>query len=375
MRTKKALLYIVLAALLALMVKYSGELLNFAALLASVLTPLVIGCVMAYILNLLVVKIEALSVFKDTSSPIYKFRRAIGILASFIIIAAVIFLLIKIIIPQLGDALRLIVSEIPPAINRFIDWIHAKEIDLPQLEELLGSLDLSWSKISSYLISGVNDIFSSAFYILSSFGGIVVNVVIALIFALYILAGKEKLAAQFKALADTYLKERSRARLMYVLSTLNDTFSKFIIGQFTEAVILGVLCIAGMWIFRFPYAAMIGTLIGATALLPIVGAYIGGFVGFIMIVTVSPIKAVAFIVFLVILQQLEGNLIYPRVVGSSIGLPGIWVLAAVTVGGGLWGIGGMLIAVPTAATVYKLLKNDVAKKQAALSSPSSTDTN
>lgn len=375
MRTKKALLYIVLAALLALMVKYSGELLNFAALLASVLTPLVIGCVMAYILNLLVVKIEALSVFKDTSSPLYKFRRAIGILASFIIIAAVIFLLIKIIIPQLGDALRLIVSEIPPAINRFIDWIHAKEIDLPQLEELLGSLDLSWSKISSYLISGVNDIFSSAFYILSSFGGIVVNVVIALIFALYILAGKEKLAAQFKALADTYLKERSRARLMYVLSTLNDTFSKFIIGQFTEAVILGVLCIAGMWIFRFPYAAMIGTLIGATALLPIVGAYIGGFVGFIMIVTVSPIKAVAFIVFLVILQQLEGNLIYPRVVGSSIGLPGIWVLAAVTVGGGLWGIGGMLIAVPTAATVYKLLKNDLAKKQAALSSPSSTDTN
>ena len=375
MRTKKALLYVLLAALLALMVKYSGELLNFAALLASVLTPLVIGCVMAYILNLLVVKIEALSVFKDTSSPIYKFRRAIGILASFIIIAAVIFLLIKIIIPQLGDALRLIVSEIPPAINRFIDWIHAKEIDLPQLEELLGSLDLSWSKISSYLISGVNDIFSSAFYILSSFGGIVVNVVIALIFALYILAGKEKLAAQFKALADTYLKERSRARLMYVLSTLNDTFSKFIIGQFTEAVILGVLCIAGMWIFRFPYAAMIGTLIGATALLPIVGAYIGGFVGFIMIVTVSPIKAVAFIVFLVILQQLEGNLIYPRVVGSSIGLPGIWVLAAVTVGGGLWGIGGMLIAVPTAATVYKLLKNDLAKKQAALSSPSSTDTN
>lgn len=375
MRTKKALLYIVLAALLALMVKYSGKLLNFAALLASVLTPLVIGCVMAYILNLLVVKIEALSVFKDTSSPLYKFRRAIGILASFIIIAAVIFLLIKIIIPQLGDALRLIVSEIPPAINRFIDWIHAKEIDLPQLEELLGSLDLSWSKISSYLISGVNDIFSSAFYILSSFGGIVVNVVIALIFALYILAGKEKLAAQFKALADTYLKERSRARLMYVLSTLNDTFSKFIIGQFTEAVILGVLCIAGMWIFRFPYAAMIGTLIGATALLPIVGAYIGGFVGFIMIVTVSPIKAVAFIVFLVILQQLEGNLIYPRVVGSSIGLPGIWVLAAVTVGGGLWGIGGMLIAVPTAATVYKLLKNDVAKKQAALSSPSSTDIN
>ena len=374
MQNKKPLFYLIVAALLALAIKYSSSIFDSASLILSVLMPLIIGCIIAYILNILVVKIESLPIFKNTSSPVYKARRAISILASLLIIALVIVLLVKTIIPQLGSALSLIISEIPPAISRFIDWIHSKNVEIPQLEEWLASLDINWQKISSYIISGANSLFTSAFSLLSSFGGIVVNLVIALIFALYILAGKERLARQFKSLADVYLKDKARGRLMYFLATAHDTFTKFIVGQFTEAIILGVLCIVGMWIFRFPYAAMIGTLIGATALLPIVGAYIGAFVGFFMIVTVSPIKAFAFIFFIVILQQLEGNLIYPRVVGSSIGLPGIWVLAAVTVGGGLWGIGGMLIAVPTAATIYKLIKKDVDKKQtAALSVPSNNE--
>lgn len=368
MQNKKILFYLITAALLALAVKYSGSILGFASLLLSVLTPLIIGCVIAYILNILVVKIESLPFIKG-SSRLYKFRRAISIPASLLIIALVIVLLIKIIIPQLGSALSLMVSEIPPAISRFIEWIHSHNTDLPQLEEWLSSLDLNWPKISSYIVTAINSIFESAFSIISIFGGAVVNLVIAIIFALYILAGKEKLARQFKALADTYLKEKTKNRLIYVISTAHDTFTKFIVGQVTEAVILGVLCIIGMLIFRFPYAVMIGTLVGATALLPIVGAYIGACVGFIMIVTVNPIQAFAFIIFIIVLQQLEGNLIYPRVVGSSIGLPGIWVLAAVTAGGGLWGIGGMLIAVPTAAAIYKLIKRDVAKKQAPALAP------
>ncbi len=373
MQNKKILFYLITAALLALAVKYSGSILGFASLLLSVLTPLIIGCVIAYILNILVVKIESLPFIKG-SSRLYKFRRAISIPASLLIIALVIVLLIKIIIPQLGSALSLMISEIPPAISRFIDWIHSNNTEFPQLEEWLSSLDLNWPKISSYIITAINSIFESAFTIISILGGAVVNLVIALIFSLYVLAGKEKLARQFKALADTYLKEKTRNRLIYVISTAHDTFTKFIVGQVTEAVILGVLCIIGMLIFRFPYAAMIGTLVGATALLPIVGAYIGACVGFIMIVTVNPIQAFAFIIFIIVLQQLEGNLIYPRVVGSSIGLPGIWVLAAVTAGGGLWGIGGMLIAVPTAATIYKLIKRDVAKKQASALTPATDKT-
>ena len=143
---------------------------------------------------------------------------------------------------------------------------------------------------------------------------------------------------------------------------MNDSFHRFIVGQCTEAVVLGVLCIIGMWIFRFPYAMMIGVLIGFTALIPIAGAYIGAGVGAFMILTESPLKSLLFLVFIVILQQLEGNLIYPRVVGSSIGLPGIWVLAAITIGGGLMGIPGMLLAVPIMATLYRLLRDDMHKR-------------
>ncbi len=147
-----------------------------------------------------------------------------------------------------------------------------------------------------------------------------------------------------------------------MLRVANESFSSFIVGQCTEAVILGVLCTIGMIIFRFPYATMTGAVVGATALIPIVGAYIGAGIGAFMILTVDPMKALFFLIFLLILQQIEGNFIYPKVVGTSIGLPAIWVLAAVLVGGGLFGILGMLVGVPLAATVYKLLKNRVAQK-------------
>ena len=150
-------------------------------------------------------------------------------------------------------------------------------------------------------------------------------------------------------------------KITYVLSILNDCFRKYIVGQCTEAVILGLLCIIGMLILQLPYATMIGALIALTALIPVAGAYIGAVVGAFMILTVSPIKALIFLIFLVILQQFEGNIIYPKVVGSSLGLPGIWVLAAITVGGGIMGIFGMLIGVPIVAAIYRIVKNDVNK--------------
>ena len=183
-----------------------------------------------------------------------------------------------------------------------------------------------------------------------------------LIFAVYILFNKEKLASQADRLMRSYMKPKSEERFRYFCATADKCFSSFIVGQCTEAVILGLLCAIGMAILRIPYASTIGTLIGATALIPIVGAYIGAAVGALMIVVVDPIKALWFLIFLVILQQVEGNVIYPKVVGSSVGLPGMWVLAAVTVGGGLGGIGGMLLGVPAAATVYKLLENDVHRR-------------
>ena len=159
-----------------------------------------------------------------------------------------------------------------------------------------------------------------------------------------------------------YLKPSFIKTLNHIIYTADNCFKSFITGQCVEAVILGILCTVGMLVLRFPYAPMVGTFIGATALIPMVGAYIGAIVGGFMIFTVSPVKALGFLIFIVVLQQIEGNLIYPKVVGSSIGLPGMWVLTAVTVGGGLAGIPGMLFGVPLAATLYRLISIDVKRR-------------
>ncbi len=292
----------------------------------------------------------------------------IGAAVLILIIKLVFWLIIQIVIPQLMETFSVVLMGIPPVLEKLVKWLSQLEMPLPQIEDLVNSLNLNWpqlvQKALSYISSSVGSVFSITVTMLGNIGGIIFQFVVSLIFALYILSGKEKLKRQFCSLIDVYLKKETGNRIKYVLSTANDSFSKFIVGQCTEAVIIGALCTAGMIVLQFPYATMVGTLIGATALLPIIGAYIGAAVGAFMILTVSPIKAIAFLVFIVVLQQLEGNLIYPRVVGSSIGLPGIWVLAAVTIGGGLGGIIGMLLAVPITATIYKLIKTDVAKKTA-----------
>lgn len=368
MQNKKPWLYLAAIAVLLLALKYSDALLAGIQLFCSLLTPLLVGCGTAYVLNILVTRIETLPPLRDPHSKVYPARRALSIVGSLAIIVVVVALLVVIIIPQLVDAFRVMLVGVPPALNRFMDWLDTLDVDLPRLEEWLRSLNVSWpdllQKATTYLTSGMGNVVNSAVSLLGSLGGIVMQVVIGLIFALYLLAGKEKLARQFHALAETYLPARFCDRLWYVLATAHDTFTKFFVGQFTEAIVIGVLCTIGMWIFRLPYATMIGTLVGATALLPVVGAYLGAAVGAFMILTVNPLQAVGFLIFIAILQQLEGNLIYPRVVGTSIGLPGIWVLTAVTLGGGIGGIAGMLLAVPVTATIYRLLRADVQRKRA-----------
>lgn len=218
-------------------------------------------------------------------------------------------------------------------------------------------------QIAKGVTSGVSSMFGAVATAVSSIFSGIVTFLVSFIFSIYILLGKDRLGLQLKRLMVNYIKPAWNKKLFYVLSVFNDCFHKYIVGQCIEAVILGTLCILGMLICRFPYATMIGTLIGFTALIPVAGAYIGAGVGAFMILTVSPMKAVLFLVFIVVLQQLEGNLIYPKVVGTSIGLPGIWVLAAVTIGGSLFGVSGMLIGVPTAAAVYRILRNDMNRRE------------
>lgn len=367
MQKKKYSVYVIGILAIVLIVKYSDEIFRYGNILGEILSPLLLGIVIAYVLNIFVKKIETLPFLSNPSSKVYRGRRAISILGSLIGILTLIFLLFKIIIPQLYEAFSVILKEIPGAITDILIWINSKELNLPQLENFLRSLNVNWPQIIqnvvSYVTSSISTIFGSTIVILTGITGVVVQFVIGLIFALYILAGKEKLQRQFESLAEVYMKESVYKKIRYILETAHEIFQKFIIGQCTEAVIIGVLCTLGMFLLRFPYATMIGTLIGATALLPIVGAYLGAFIGAFMIFTVNPWQAVGFLVFIVVLQQLEGNLIYPKVVGSSIGLPGMWVLAAVTVGGGIGGIAGMLLAVPTAATIYRILQVDVKKKK------------
>ena len=370
MKKKRFIYFIILLALLILCIKYSDSILGFAGFLWSLVTPLILGCVIAYILNILVTRIESLPCFTREGTLLRKVRRPVSILGSLAVILAIGVLVILIVIPQLIQAIGVIAKEIPMVFSEINVWLSSFDKDWPQLQKFLESLNVNWPQIlqkaASYLTNGLSSVFSSTMYIVSTISSIAVTAVVALIFSIYILSGREKLFHQFQTLARTYLNEKFYKGMCVVLKTAHDTFTKFIIGQCTEAVILGTLCTIGMLLFRFPYATMVGTLIGATALLPVVGAYLGAAVGAFMIFTIDPLKALGFLIFIAILQQLEGNLIYPRVVGSSVGLPGIWVLAAVTVGGGLGGIIGMLLAGPVTATLYKLLQKDVQKRKAAL---------
>lgn len=240
--------------------------------------------------------------------------------------------------------------------NNLAGFLEAHSIQLPEFS--LNSAELQ-NNITSFLSKYGEDFLNTTIGITSSIFSLVVNLVLALAFSLYLLAQKETLTGQAKKVVRALFSEKWAHWITDVARMTNRTFSNFVTGQLTEAVILGTLCFLGMLIFRLPYAGVISVLVGFTALIPIFGAFIGVGIGAFLILLVSPIKALWFILFFVILQQLEGNLIYPRVVGKSVGLPGIWVLAAVTVGGNAFGLAGMLLAVPLCSVLYTLARQGV----------------
>ncbi len=329
--------------------------------LISAASPLLIGCVIAYILNILMCGYEKRYFPRTLKKALIKSRRPVCMVLAIITLIVVVALVSALVLPQLADCVALLLSEIPPAVKavarKLEEWNILSEESLNYLNTLDWKSKLG--QIIGVVTSGVSNAFEIVLGTISSVFGGLVTALISVIFAIYLLFGKEKLAGQYHKLTNRYVKPSVTERVNHILATMNDCFRRYIIGQCTEAVILGGLCTVGMWIFRLPYATMTGAVIALTALIPIAGAYIGGAVGAFMIFTVSPVKALIFIVYLVVLQQLEGNIVYPRVVGSSIGLPGIWVLSAVTLGGGVMGIAGMLLGVPLAATLYRLLQEDV----------------
>lgn len=339
-----------------------------ASLLSTALsaaTPLVVGCVIAYPVNILMRFYERHYFPKAVTGFAAKSRRAVCMAAAFLTLVIAVTLVIDLIVPELVSCVSVIISALPAALESLFNMLARLHL-LP--EDIAASLSgTDWqSKIGQLIdlvLSGAGTLVNAVLSALSSVFSGIVTALVGLIFSFYLLLGKDRLARQCSRLMRRYLRPAWYENITYVLRVLDDCFSRYIVGQCVEAVILGTLCTLGMLVLRLPYATMIGALTAFTALIPVAGAYIGGAVGALMVFSVSPVKAIIFIVFLVVLQQAEGNLIYPKVVGSSLGLPAIWVLAAVTVGGGIMGIAGMLLGVPIAAALYRLLKNDLNKPQ------------
>ena len=328
--------------------------------------PLIFGAIIAYVVNILMKLYEKWYVPKSAKPIVKKTRGPVCMLLAFVSIVAAVILLLNLVVPQLFACIHLLVQEIPPQIDRLIVWLKGQENLWPEVEAWLGGLNFDWDgmvkKMLTFVSSGATGIMTGAVSTATSLISMIPDIVFTLIFAMYMLLGKHTLLRQAKRLLKTYVKPGIAGKVQYVAGVAHTSFTNFIVGQVTEALIIGVLCTAGMMLLRLPYAAMTGAVVGFTALIPIVGAYIGTIVGAFMIFTVNPMQAIVFIIFLLVLQQIEGNLIYPHTVGSSIGLPGIWVLAAVTICGGLFGIAGMLVGVPAAATLYRLLQTDINRR-------------
>lgn len=365
-QVKKYCIIGVIAAAVCLFVMNVKVVIAAGTAVLSAAAPLLLGIVIAYILNILLKKIEKWYFPKAKHPRLIASRRPVSIVLAFMALLVIVTLLANLVLPELMSAIRLMAEEIPPAAEAVRLWAIENSGEIPAIQESLQNLNIEWestiSKALEVVATGAGGLFSSVVTVISSLFGTVARFIIGTILAIYILSSKETLARQADNLMKAYMKPETRAKVLYVAGTVHETFSAFIIGQCMEAVIIGTLCAVGMIVLKMPYAVMTGTVVGVTALIPVVGAYIGAAVGAFMVFTVNPLQALIFILFLLVLQQLEGNLIYPKVVGSSIGLPGMWVLAAVTIGGGVFGIGGMLLGVPLTASVYKLLEADVEKR-------------
>ena len=358
--------YLVCIAVTILIVMKIDYLLKLVDHLFSIAFPLILGAIMAYAINI-IMKILETKWYPDTDhQKLVRAKRPFCLFMSIFLMLALIYFIVRLVVPELLDAFMVIGQEIPVYFAKIQTWVVENGELFPDIANEIGSLEVNWQELSqkviTYATSGVSTMLNSAMSIVGQLIGSVVNTAIALVFAIYLLLSKEKLMRQFRLMEKAYLNENVSRRMNLFLDTAHDCFTSFISGQCIEAIILGLLCTVGMFVLGFPYAPMVGTLVGATALIPIVGAYIGAGVGAFMIFTVEPMQALGFILFILILQQVEGNVIYPKVVGSSIGLPGMWVLSAVTLGGGLAGIPGMLLGVPLAATAYHLLAYDVKER-------------
>lgn len=355
-KTRKDIIIIIsyIALVIFALVNFS-KIFTFLGKVISIFSPFLLGIILAFVLNVLNNFIEKKIFGKIKPSKVWnKVKRPLCITLSLILVFLTIFFVMNLLIPQLKNSASLFTDTLPAYKEDIIGILNKFDIDESTVNKVGEYLDNFGKVITDYIKGNSKDVITVTTEVATSVINIISKGIITLVFAIYMIAQKETLSRQINKVMRAYLKPKTINKINTIGTLANKTFSNFVTGQCLEALIFGSLVFVGMLIFRFPYASTIGVLLGFTALIPIFGAFIGTAIGFILIMMVSPVKAILFVVFIIVLQQIEGNLIYPRVVGKSIGLPGMWVLLSVTVGGSIGGILGMLIATPLCSLLYAL---------------------
>lgn len=291
-----------------------------------------------------------------------KFDRGFAIILSIITIVAIITIILLLIVPQFVDVIRNLISNIPNYLQSLQNLGVEITERFPEANVFIQNIEIDTEALKNGIVNLSKDVLDITINQISSLISNVINFFIAIIFSVYILLNKEELKKEAKKFVYARMDKEKADYILKVARLARDSFRNFLTGQAKEAVILGSLCAIGMLILNIPYAGPIGALTAITAFIPIVGAFIGGFIGAILIVAVDPIKALIFIIFIIVLQQVEGNLIYPHVVGKNMGLPSIWVLVAITIGGGLFGIMGMIVGLPIVSIIYAITQENTNKK-------------
>ena len=356
--------------LIFLGIRHIGHVAGAVTWLTDLTKPLLIGVILALFLNVPLGFIER-HLFKKYPTPRkLKLKRPLAILLSLALVLSIFIGVAFLVIPELVDAVTIVVTSVMEGMDQLAAFENAADYSKHPFGEQLTQIDIDFLQIKNSLSEWMRQlgttIVDTAASALGGVASVVFDFVIGLVFSIYILANKETLKRQLCRLCRVWLPQKFGDWIIHVASVCGTNFKLFVAGQTTEAIILGTLCAIGMLILRIPYAPMIGALVGVTALIPYVGAGIATLVGAFMILTVDPFKSLVFVIFLLTLQQVEGNAIYPKVVGAKINLPAMWVLAAITIGGKLAGPIGMLLGVPVAASAYALLKEATDKREKSL---------
>lgn len=376
---KKILLIITYAIVLCLALLNLDVVFKVFSYLFNLLKPFLYGFCLAFILNIPLSKFEGMIKNRKSKKKVKQKEsknipekkntklRVLGIIVSLLIFIGIICLTMFLVIPEIINTFNIFKENIPAAFAKCQEWLADMMSNYPDIFEKIRSYTPDWQAIDTDITNVIKNaaagiIGGSIRFIIGLFSG-VFNFFMGLVFAIYMLMQKETLVRQLKKLVNACVSESKASKLLYIGKITNNTFKKFFGGQFVEAVLLGTLCFIGMQIFRMPYALTISVLIGVTALIPVFGAFFGTAIGAILILAVNPMQALWFVVFIIVLQQIDGNLIYPKIVGDSVGLPGIWVMLAVLLGGNSLGIIGMLVAVPIASVIYKLIQEKVNKNK------------